>query len=114
MNVKMHKTNFDAFKLSNLGRNRKKLDLPPEESVQNNLAMQTSSQAQILHKLSIEPGCLTSRQSTSVQKGFEITTNAPFLRNERRDLTSDASGGGFHKNSRSSITSNLYAMRPPI
>ena len=59
LSVKVHKINFEAFKHVNVGKNKKKTDIPHEQSVQNNLAMQATSQTQILHKLQMEPGCLT-------------------------------------------------------
>lgn len=61
LSVKAHKNNFTAFQHVNV-KNKKRTDVPLDQSVQNNLAMQTTSQAQILHKLQMEPGCLTTRQ----------------------------------------------------
>ena len=48
MSVKMNKGNFDAFKVTNIGKNRKKVSIPHDVSVQNQLAMNSSSQFQLL------------------------------------------------------------------
>ena len=62
LSVRQRKSNFDAFKITNLGKSRKHIDIPHHESVHNNLAMNTTSHTQILNKLMYtEPGSLTTR-----------------------------------------------------